>query len=249
MTSTFAEMQQRYRGLTSEFFGASEQRMRKLHDLLVLPAGLLFFYVKRHSAESVKQTKTGLVRFLPEEYAAALGCFKKRFFDLDSRPGKGSDLVWKGVVNPPCILEAYGMELAVPLPKLVALHWFVSRGLDELFWADYEAVNDAFKDFSLQMKQRYTDNHRVKKNARRAKAVSLVLARRGSALAPLPKQPADLSHRERRMVVRLMTTNNKKNKKPSQTHTRRPTAALQESRIRAPLAAQAGSTPVRLEAT
>jgi hypothetical protein len=148
------EKQQLYRNNVNAFFRvpAHYARLEKLvarGDI----GQILYFFVKHFETSRYVRTRHGLVR-VADQYRSALTSHMKRYYDFESREGRG-DLDWHGQCNPAVeACEALG-TVALPLPRLVAYQWLIYMDFDLHLWERFEDVSDAFTRFTLAAKERY----------------------------------------------------------------------------------------------
>ena len=148
------EKQQLYRDNAREFFRVPAHYAR-LEKLLARGdiGQLLYFFVKHFETNRYVRTRQGLLR-VADQYRSALTSHMKRYYDFESREGRG-DLVWHGHCNPLVdACEALG-NAALPLPRLVAYQWLIFMDFDLYLWERFDDVNDAFTRFTLAAKERY----------------------------------------------------------------------------------------------
>jgi hypothetical protein len=148
------EKQQLYRYNASEFFRVPAHYVR-LEKLVARGdiGQLLYFFVKHFETSRYVHTRHGLVR-IADHYRSALTSHMKRYYDFESREGRG-DLDWHGQCNPLVeACEALG-TVALPLPRLVAYQWLIYMDFDLHLWDRFEDISEAFTSFTLAAKERY----------------------------------------------------------------------------------------------
>jgi hypothetical protein len=177
----FVCRQRIYRDDAARFF-LDAARYARLERLVIggeKLGAVIFYYVKQYRAKPFVSTAQG-VYCMCDEYRNAIANYKKRYYNFESREGVG-DMVWEGRVNPRVLVcEARG-SLALPLPRLVALQWFIRMDFDLFFWSDYDEVYASFLSFSADVKRRYTETHKDKKRASRARIETEVIRAREEA--------------------------------------------------------------------
>lgn len=129
------------------------------------------YFLSPHYSHAIQ--REGKMVHLNEEYKAALSALKKRFFDFTSEPGKKSDLVWEGQVNPALNICP---GVSMPLPTLVAMKWLISNDLDSEFWARFSHLKQHFDSHFLKVKTMYTETHKKKKRLARERVIKAVIA-------------------------------------------------------------------------
>ena len=186
--TTFPVRQRAYRDLVCRFFSDPEN-YKRLERIAEDPrmCSTIFYYVKEFEPDRLVRTETGIFRVC-DEYRNAIANFKKRYYNFESKAGSG-ELVWEGAVNPPVVVnEAYGPDsVAMPLPRLVALYWFVQNGFDHVFWDRLDDIRASYEAFTAQIKRKYTDTHKRKKAERRRKFEEEVIDSRGSPFDAPPQ--------------------------------------------------------------
>lgn len=147
------EKQQQYRANAHEFFRVPEHHAR-LERLVARGdiGSLLYFFVKHFETHRYVKTRRGLLR-VADQYRSALTSHMKRYYDFESREGRG-DLDWHGQCNPLVEAREDG-GVALPLPRLVAYQWLIYMDFDLYLWDRYEDIGVAFTTFTLAAKQRY----------------------------------------------------------------------------------------------
>lgn len=161
---TFQSRQRYYRELIFNFFSDKKnlQRLRRLtssgDDICEI---VTFFLGQEYNYVCEIQ---GCLTRLHEVYRNVMANYKKRYYNFVSEPGRNSDLIWEGQRNPNLIID----DVAEPLPKLIALRWFISLDLDTQFWENYESINEKFKSHKFAIKKMYTQNHKNKKRLARS---------------------------------------------------------------------------------
>lgn len=167
---TFRARQERARAALKDFFSddVNLQRLKRFSEPGVMH--VVGFFLSPHY-NHVNNIGSAPVH-LNEEYKAAMSNLKKRYFDFTSQPGKG-DLIWEGKRNPAIeIIE----NLALTLPALVAVKWFIESGFDTLFWNNYDDVKGKYDAHFSKVKLKYTETHKQKKRAARERIAKEVLA-------------------------------------------------------------------------
>lgn len=212
--TTFLMEQELMRKDCTDFFRTLDhlQRLRKFtlnndHGKIF---AVVFFFVKRFEKGRLVHNGTGLY-CIAEEYSHALATFKKRFYDFESKEGKG-DLYWKGEQNPTVQL---GHDVFLTLPVLVAMKWFISMRFDAMFWMRYEDIMAAYVDHTAKIKERYTTQHRQKMNKLVQEARQQVLEKREEEELNDKKRKTKkvhMSRSERREVAQIIA-DARKNKK------------------------------------
>lgn len=164
MDTNFPVQQDTYREKLRFFFSddAKFARLKRLLEERKRNCSMVFFFVKEFEKGALVTTEDGTVCCLLDEYKTAMSSFKKRFYDFQSKPGKG-ELVYMGERNPLVVVREDEDEFCAPLPCLMALYWFIQRDFDLLFWRDYERVSKAYKEFFASVKQRYARAHRERR--------------------------------------------------------------------------------------
>lgn len=197
---TFKERQESYRASVCAFF----QDARRYHRLsrIVFEGDrlcpIIFFYVKEFECERFVRTSEGIFR-LCDEYRNAISNHKKRYYNFESKEGCG-ELVWEGLVNPRVLVNEQLGSIALPLPRLVALQWFIQFDFDLLFWERYDEVHAAYVAHVSQVKRRYTDTHKEKKREKRKRLEEEVIAQRSG----VSNKSVYLTRAERNLISRRL---------------------------------------------
>lgn len=172
---------------------------------------VVFFFVKRFEKNRIVHTGSGLY-CITDEYSNALAANTKRFYDFESREGKG-DIYWEGQRNP---LIQIGVDVFLPLPVLVAMKWFLNMSFDSIFWSRYDDIMDAYVDFTTTVKEKYMNTHRQKLIKMREEAKQTVIKKRETNPLPLKRgsKNVHMTRTERREVAKLLADARKKKSKP-----------------------------------
>lgn len=207
-----AEKQQLYRDNAREFFRVPAHYARLERLLARGDIGqLLYFFVKHFETSRYVRTRHGLLR-IADQYRSALTSHMKRYYDFESREGRG-DLIWNGQCNPLVeACEALG-NAALPLPRLVAYQWLIFMDFDLYLWERFDDVNDAFTRFTLAAKERYqlASQHRRRHRPGKSKegprdeapaAPPHTAASSQGALTPLAPPPAQAKRARERENMR-----------------------------------------------
>lgn len=217
-TGTFIEFQCMYRTHAQSTFATYEnyQRLERLVKEGPDIFELLFFFVREYGRECVVRTESG-THIIADAYKNAISTYKKRFYDFTSVAGKGS-LVWNGEKNPLVLAnEAYG-DIALPLPCLIAMAWFIQFDFDLEFWKHKTSVEKAKTEFMAIIRSKYTLKHRNNKLKTRQEAQQIVLAKRPSDKPH--KKGVKFTRQERAEIAALIKeANNKRRQESQNTHT------------------------------
>jgi len=181
---------------------------------------MILYFVTKYPNHRLCLTPSGDIYYLHTAYCDALRSHQKRMYDFESKTGRG-DLMIDGRRNPNILVnEHQGSTLALPLPKLVALKWFIENGFDYHFWKHYDDVSSHFFAHIQEKKKMYSDAHKNKKKRLREEMEQRVLRERGGTIVPLapslgptPMGKARLSRTERKRVVALINEETKKRQK------------------------------------
>ena len=220
--STTQEVQQRsYREQATLFFSkpANYTRLEKIVSHGPRIATIIFFFVKEFEKGSLVKTSNGGIYRTCDEYKNAITNHKKRYYNFESKEGKG-EIVWKGETNPCININPALGPVSLPLPQLNAFQWLIQYGFDRLFWKRECEVTAAFMEFSTAVKRRYTEAHKSKKKDDRKRIEQFVIAsrviteqerkkalkrqRRAKARGKPGKKPVYLTRVERQKVCRLL---------------------------------------------
>lgn len=173
--------------------GSTKKNGRSACDRM---CSIIFYFVKEFEPDRLVRTDAGIFRVC-DEYNNAITNYKKRYYNFESKEGTG-ELVWKGEINP-CVpvrsvpegAEGVPVEdggvVALPLPRLIALYWFIQFGFDRVFWERFDEVQARYEAFTARVKRKYTENHKTKKAERRRKIEQEVLEARARAEGPAAK--------------------------------------------------------------
>ena len=211
--SNFVVQQESYQAKAREFFACPEKYAR-LHKLVVNGdrlSSMVFYFVKEFEKGKVVNTTRGIF-IMCDEYRNAITNHKKRYYNFESKEGKG-DLIWGGAVNPRFLVNPDRGAIALPLPRRVAFQWFIQYGFDVLFWERYDEVCAAYTSFTTSVKRRYTEAHKSKKRADRMRVEREVIEAREGPPVRKGKKSVYLTRAERQMVSRLLEEQRKKRKK------------------------------------
>lgn len=170
--NTFQPRHGRSRQSVQSFF-SDESMQGRLRKFVVEENSMkmISYFLSPHYAHAIQ--REGKMVHLNEEYKSALSALKKRFFDFTSEPGKKSDLVWEGQVNP--VLNICP-GVSMPLPTLVAMKWFISNELDSEFWDRFEHLKHHFDAHFQRVKTMYTETHKNKKRLARERVIKEVIS-------------------------------------------------------------------------
>lgn len=170
---------------------------------------IVFFFVKRFEKNRIVHTGAGLF-CITDEYSHALAANTKRFYDFESKEGKG-DLYWEGKRNP---LIQIGVDVFLPLPVLVAMKWFLNMRFDAIFWSRYDDVMSQYVEFTTTVKEKYMNTHRQKLIKMREEAKQVVIKKRESAPLKRGSKNVHMTRTERREVAKLLADARKNKSKP-----------------------------------
>lgn len=132
-----------------------------------------------------------------EMFRATMNRLKKRLFDFSSKPGKRSELIWEGKVNPELeIVPGFSMCL----PRAVALRWFIMHDLDKIFWQDEGKIKSLFSEHKSKKKDFYSTNHKKKKKERRELMIKQVISMRKPEKKSKKKSKTVLNRAERKFI-------------------------------------------------
>lgn len=110
-----------------------------------------------------------------EMYRAAMTRMKKRFFDFGSRPDRKSELVWDGQSNPEYeVMPGF----KITLPRATALRWFITNGMDIVFWQQIDEIQSRYEEHKAKTKAFYRNNHTEKKQKLRDKIIGEIIGTR-----------------------------------------------------------------------
>ena len=235
--TNFAVQQVGYREQAERFF-SDPGRYERLRRIVVngdKMCSAVFFFVKEYEKGSLVQTKHKGIYCICDEYKNAITNHKKRYYNFESKEGKG-ELRWQGMTNPRVLVNAKMGSISLPLPRLVALQWFIQYDFDLLFWDNKEVISRAFVEFTSSVKRRYTEAHKNKKREARARMEKEVIQKRNpdEPNTRKGKKSVYLTRTERQMVARLLDGERLKHKK-QRVHPPKTTADKRGRETRAPI--------------
>ena len=173
--TTFLERQETNKRSVNEFF-ASQENYNALEAIIQEGENIcsvIMYFVTEYSKNRVYQIDGDV--FCPNDsYRYALRSHLKRFYDFENRIGQG-DLWYNGVLNPRVVANEERGPLALSLPRLVALQWFIKNKFDVMFWQRYPDVLASYDIFVSNKKQKYTETHKAKKKMLRQQIEAGVL--------------------------------------------------------------------------
>jgi hypothetical protein len=217
MSSNYEVQQLTYREQAESFF-SNKERYERLLKIAVNGDriySVIFYFVKEFEKGRVVQSRHGGYYRICDEYRNAITNHKKRYYDFESKEGKGQ-LVWKGATNPRVLVNAQMGSIALPLPRLVAMQWFIQYDFDLLFWDRRDEVVVAFTEFTTSVKRKYTEAHKTKKRADRVRVEREVIEARTGPPRRKGKKSVYLTREERQKVSDLLVEERKKRKRERQ---------------------------------
>jgi hypothetical protein len=201
--TTFRERQDTHRESTSAFFSKLDhyQRLEKVvfSGKTVYP--MLMYFITEYSRNRMFVTPNGAA--CPRAaYTNALRSKQKRFYNFDSRQGKG-DLWYNGIVNPVVLANSERGSIALPLPLLVALKWLIQEHFDTVFWEQYTLVRESYTHHAKSRKEKYMATHKNNKRELRQEVESVFIQEKKTRIRALQKKQMeqrdkDGGHRKRR---------------------------------------------------
>ena len=217
MDTNYEVQQHTYRDQARAFF-ADPSRYERLKRIAINGDriySVIFFYIKEFEKGNVVQAAHGGYYRICDEYRNAITNHKKRYYDFESKEGKGA-LLWKGTTNPRVLVHEQLGSIALPLPRLVAIQWFIQYDFDLLFWERRDEVVAAYTEFTTSVKRKYTEAHKNKKRADRVRVEKEVIDARTEQPVRKGKKSVYLTRTERQMVSRLLVEERKKRKRERQ---------------------------------
>ena len=217
MDSNYEVQQHTYREQARLFF-SDKGRYERLRNIAINGDriySIIFYFVKEFEKGRVVQARHGGYYRICDEYRNAITNHKKRYYDFESKEGKGQ-LVWQGATNPRVLVNSEMGSIALPLPRLVAMQWFIQYDFDLLFWDRRDEIVAAFTEFTTSVKRKYTEAHKNKKRADRIRVEREVIEARTAPPARKGKKSVYLTRTERQMVSRLLVEERKKRKRERQ---------------------------------
>lgn len=215
--STFRRLQETYRGYVEKTFSDYDKytRLERIFNQGPDIYNVIFFFVTEYGKNILIATESGRHYIVTDEYKNAISTHQKRFYDFKSCEGKGK-LIWDGVPNPLVLAnEAFG-SVALPLPCLVAVAWFILFEFDKEFWKKEMEIRDAYAKFTEEIRSQYTMKHRATKLQRRREAEEIVLSNRTSKKPH--KKGVVFTREERAQIAELIKQANSKRKENNESN-------------------------------
>lgn len=176
--TNYLERQLANRASVKAFFADPKnyKRLETIMDKGESICSIVMFFVSEYSKNKVFRTATG-ISCPNDSYRYALRSNLKRFYDFENRAGHG-ELWFEGILNPRILAnEALG-SLALSLPRLVALAWFIKSDFDAVFWERFEDITNCYNAFTMRKKRMYTETHKLKKKLMRQRIEQSVIQSR-----------------------------------------------------------------------
>lgn len=203
-----------YEALVRKFFVAPDAftRLKKFADMEhedIFSA--VVYFVKTYQKGKIVRGDGGGLYCIPDEYRNQITSHKKRYYDFKSKVGKGEP-VHKNKANPVVVLQNGSDTVALALPCLVAMWWFISFNFDRVFWDVFEDVMEKYKAYALNNKRTYSNTHKRGRNQIRNEVIERVIQQRseqpGTSLVNKRKKGNGktpyLTQEERRLVSTLV---------------------------------------------
>ena len=211
METNFEVQQRTYRDQARTFFSDADryERLKKIAVLGEKIYSIIFFFVKEFDKGRIVATRHGGYYRICDEYRNAITNHKKRYYDFESREGKGV-LKWQGITNPRVLVNADMGSIALSLPRIVAIQWFIQYDFDLLFWEQYDNVYARYIAFTTSVKRRYTEAHKQKKREDRLRLEKEIIRSRRCEPPGKGKKSVYLTRTERQMVSSMMKSRRKK---------------------------------------
>lgn len=199
-----------YHALVVQFFLSPDafERLEKIYN--EKENGIfdtIVFFVKIHQRNKIVRNLHNSFHCISDEYKSGVTSHKKRYYDFKSKSGRG-DLVYKGKVNPPVLVEHGDRSISLPLPCLVACWWFIQNNFDTFFWAEFEEVKRAHDLHVTNNKRIYSTTHKTGKSKIRQAVIKRVIDERETNESeqekPKGKKRPFLTRRERQLVSDLV---------------------------------------------
>ncbi len=194
---TYKKDQVAYRKILADFFSDKDnlERLNRIARADAKICNTIFYFIKHYNSGRLIKNKFGLMH-THSEYRNAIAKNHKRFYNFESKEGKG-DLVWEGKVNPHVFISDEAK--CFTLPCLVAIKWFIENEYDNQFWMEYQLIVNNCISYNQGVKLGYTRTHREKKRKLRAECEELVLSER-----PEKSKSKPISRLERKRVIDIM---------------------------------------------
>ena len=217
-----------YHALVVKFFLSLDafERLEKIYnDKENGVFDIIVFFVKIHQRGKITRNLHNSFHCIADDYKSGVTSHKKRYYDFKSKIGRG-DLVHKGKVNPPVLIEHGHRSVALPLPCLVACWWFIQNNFDTFFWEQFEEVKKEHDLHVANNKRVYSVTHKTGKSRIREAVIKRVIDRREANESeeekPKNKKRPFLTRRERQMVAELVvkeraTMKEEQQKRPKKT--------------------------------
>lgn len=205
-SSNFVAQQTSYRAQAAKFFSDPE-KYERLKDLAIHGDRLssaVFFFVKEFEKGALVRTDEGIFK-MNDEYRNAITNHKKRYYNFESKEGKG-ELRWQGLRNPRFLVNPELGSIALPLPRLVAFQWLIFYGFDKLFWRRKDEVVAAHSEFTTSVKRRYTEAHKSKLKTDRLRIERHIINNRTSEPKRKGKKQVYLTRVERQRVTQILVS-------------------------------------------
>ena len=236
-----------YNALIAEFF-LSDDAFGRLDKIYKERENGVFeiivFFVKVHQKNKIIRNSQNSFHCIADQYKAGVTSHKKRYYDFKSRQGRG-DLVYNGKVNPLVSVEKAGIQVALPLPCLVACWWFIQNNFDTFFWEQFGEVKEEYEVHVANNKRIYSATHKVGKSKLREAVIKKVIKQREENKEveekPKNKKRPFLTRPERRLVSNLVVSE-RANMKAEQQKRSKKTQAKHRNKETAPvIITQAGT--------
>lgn len=160
---TYKLRQDTYREVLNLFFSNLDnyQRLQRIIYKGDETYAIIMYFITEYSKHRLFMSTQGAV--CPKTaYTNALKSHQKRFYNFDSRKGRG-DLWYNGIINPLVLASVKNGSLSLPLPRLVALRWFIQEDFDEIFWQHEHDIIIQYNEYTKAKKKKYTEAHKQKK--------------------------------------------------------------------------------------
>lgn len=186
--TTFQTRQETYRELAAIFFDKQDnyQRLEKIVFAGKTIYPILMYFITEYSKDRMFLTPRGAA--CPRTaYTNALRSRQKRFYNFDSRQGKG-DLWYDGIINPPVLANATRGSIALPLPLLVALKWVIQEHFDVVFWEHHDDIKESHAAYTKARKEKYMATHKNNKRQLRQEVESVFIQEKKARIRDLQQK-------------------------------------------------------------